>query len=78
MSGVEQSIQTFLNAAKNLEAFFLQKRLLLSVQKPELVVKEVSPTFYEINVQQTSHKSDQSGPHKFIRVTQRSDLCAVK
>ncbi|XP_074643138.1 mediator of RNA polymerase II transcription subunit 28-like [Tubulanus polymorphus] len=39
-TGAEQSIQKFLDVAKQLEAFFLQKRLILSVMKPEQIVKE--------------------------------------
>lgn len=39
--GVDQCIQKFLDVARQTECFFLQKRLQLSVQKPEQVVKEV-------------------------------------
>ncbi|CAN2388632.1 Mediator of RNA polymerase II transcription subunit 28, partial [Pristimantis euphronides] len=39
-SGVEQCIQKFLDVARQTECFFLQKRLQLSVQKPEQVIKE--------------------------------------
>ncbi|XP_054720496.1 mediator of RNA polymerase II transcription subunit 28-like [Uloborus diversus] len=39
-TGVEQTIQRFLDVAKQMECFFLQKRLLLSVQKPEHIVLE--------------------------------------
>lgn len=42
MSGVDQCIQKFLDVARQTECFFLQKRLQLSVQKPEQVVKEVN------------------------------------
>ncbi|XP_032656714.1 mediator of RNA polymerase II transcription subunit 28 [Chelonoidis abingdonii] len=38
--GVDQCIQKFLDVARQTECFFLQKRLHLSVQKPELVIKE--------------------------------------
>uniref|UniRef100_A0A8C5LRI7 Mediator of RNA polymerase II transcription subunit 28 n=1 Tax=Leptobrachium leishanense TaxID=445787 RepID=A0A8C5LRI7_9ANUR len=38
--GVEQCIQKFLDVARQTECFFLQKRLQLSVQKPEQVIKE--------------------------------------
>ena len=41
ISGLEQSIQKYLDAAKQLETFFLQKRLLLSIHKPEQVITEV-------------------------------------
>ncbi|RXN04813.1 mediator of RNA polymerase II transcription subunit 28 [Labeo rohita] len=39
-SGVDQCIQKFLDVARQTECFFLQKRLQLSVQKPEQVEKE--------------------------------------
>ncbi|CAJ0927848.1 unnamed protein product [Ranitomeya imitator] len=39
-TGVEQCIQKFLDVARQTECFFLQKRLQLSVQKPEQVIKE--------------------------------------
>lgn len=39
-TGVEQTIQRFLDLAKQMECFFLQKRLLLSVQKPEQIILE--------------------------------------
>ncbi|KAF4071602.1 hypothetical protein AMELA_G00275190 [Ameiurus melas] len=38
--GVDQCIQRFLDVARQTECFFLQKRLQLSVQKPEQVEKE--------------------------------------
>lgn len=41
-TGVDQCIQKFLDVARQTECFFLQKRLQLSVQKPEQVEKEVS------------------------------------
>jgi mediator of RNA polymerase II transcription subunit 28 len=37
-STVEQSLQTFLDTARRVEAFFLRHRLQLSVQKPEQVI----------------------------------------
>ncbi|EPQ02722.1 Mediator of RNA polymerase II transcription subunit 28 [Myotis brandtii] len=40
MPGVDQCIQKFLDIARQTECFFLQKRLQLSVQKPEQVIKE--------------------------------------
>ncbi|XP_038609030.1 mediator of RNA polymerase II transcription subunit 28 isoform X2 [Tachyglossus aculeatus] len=39
-TGVDQCIQKFLDVARQTECFFLQKRLHLSVQKPEQVIKE--------------------------------------
>ncbi|XP_030644064.1 mediator of RNA polymerase II transcription subunit 28 [Chanos chanos] len=39
-TGVEQCIQKFLDVARQTECFFLQKRLQLSVQKPEQLEKE--------------------------------------
>ncbi|KAL7855884.1 hypothetical protein AOLI_G00194880, partial [Acnodon oligacanthus] len=39
-TGVDQCIQKFLDVARQIECFFLQKRLQLSVQKPEQVEKE--------------------------------------
>uniref|UniRef100_A0A8C5K723 Mediator of RNA polymerase II transcription subunit 28 n=1 Tax=Jaculus jaculus TaxID=51337 RepID=A0A8C5K723_JACJA len=39
-TGVDQCIQNFLDVARQTECFFLQKRLQLSVQKPEQVIKE--------------------------------------
>ncbi|XP_042170136.1 LOW QUALITY PROTEIN: mediator of RNA polymerase II transcription subunit 28-like, partial [Oncorhynchus tshawytscha] len=39
-TGVDQCIQKFLDVARQTECFFLQKRLQLSVQKPDQVVKE--------------------------------------
>lgn len=40
--GVEQTVTKFLEMAKQMDCFFLQKRLLLSAQKPEQIVREVS------------------------------------
>ncbi|KAM9103479.1 LOW QUALITY PROTEIN: mediator of RNA polymerase II transcription subunit 28-like [Megaptera novaeangliae] len=39
-TGVDQCIQKFLDIVRQTECFFLQKRLQLSVQKPEQVIKE--------------------------------------
>ena len=39
-TSVELTIQRFLDAARQLECFFLQKRLILSVEKPELLLAE--------------------------------------
>ncbi|XP_016136258.1 mediator of RNA polymerase II transcription subunit 28-like [Sinocyclocheilus grahami] len=39
-TGVDQCIQKFLDVARQTECFFLQKRLQLSVQKPDQVEKE--------------------------------------
>uniref|UniRef100_A0A8D2CQN3 Mediator of RNA polymerase II transcription subunit 28 n=1 Tax=Sciurus vulgaris TaxID=55149 RepID=A0A8D2CQN3_SCIVU len=39
-TGVDQCIQKFLDIARQTECFFLQKKLQLSVQKPEQVIKE--------------------------------------
>lgn len=38
---MDQSVMRFLDLARQMEAFFLQKRFLLSALKPELVVREV-------------------------------------
>lgn len=40
-TNAETSGQRFLDLARQMEAFFLQKRYLLSVQKPELILMEV-------------------------------------
>lgn len=45
LPGVDQCIQKFLDVARQTECFFLQKRLQLSVQKPEQVIKEVKILF---------------------------------
>lgn len=39
-TSVDQTVQRFLDSAKAMESFFLQKRLYLSVHKPELLVAE--------------------------------------
>jgi len=39
-AGVEQTVQKFLDSARQMECFFLQKRLLVSAQKPEQIVME--------------------------------------
>ena len=39
-TSVDQTVQRFLDSAKAMESFFLQKRLYLSVHKPELLIKE--------------------------------------
>ncbi|XP_037565695.1 LOW QUALITY PROTEIN: mediator of RNA polymerase II transcription subunit 28-like [Dermacentor silvarum] len=39
-TGVEQTVQRFLDVAKQMESFFLQKRLVLSAQKSEQMVME--------------------------------------
>lgn len=41
---VDHTILRFIDLARQMEAFFLQKRFLLSALKPELVVKEVNIT----------------------------------
>lgn len=38
---IDQVSQKFLDIARQLEAFFLQKRFVLSALKPELIMKEV-------------------------------------
>ncbi|ESO96849.1 hypothetical protein LOTGIDRAFT_159596, partial [Lottia gigantea] len=38
--GIEQSVQKFIDLARETEYFFLNKRLVLSTQKPEQVLKE--------------------------------------
>jgi hypothetical protein len=45
-TGVDQCIQKFLDIARQTECLFLQKRLQLSVQKPEQVIKEVQTLFF--------------------------------
>jgi mediator of RNA polymerase II transcription subunit 28 len=40
-SEVDQVNLRFIDLARQMEAFFLQKRFLLSALKPELIVKEV-------------------------------------
>ena len=40
--GVELSINKFLDASKEIENYFLQRQLLLSVIKPEQAIKDVS------------------------------------
>lgn len=42
---MDQSVMRFLDLARQMEAFFLQKRFLLSALKPELVVREVISNF---------------------------------
>ncbi|KAI8519995.1 Mediator of RNA polymerase II transcription subunit 28 [Branchiostoma belcheri] len=39
-TSVEQNVQKFLDTAKQIECFFLQRRLLLSSQRPEQILKE--------------------------------------
>ncbi|XP_025096590.1 mediator of RNA polymerase II transcription subunit 28-like isoform X2 [Pomacea canaliculata] len=39
-TSVENTVQKFLDAARQTEAFFLSKRLILSAQKPEQLLKE--------------------------------------
>ena len=39
---MELSLQKFLELARQTEAFFLKKRLILSKQKPEQFIKDVS------------------------------------
>ena len=40
--GVELSINKFLDASKEIENYFLQRQMLLSVIKPEQAIKDVS------------------------------------
>lgn len=40
---IDQASQKFLDVARQLESFFLQKRFVLSVLKPESIMREVSP-----------------------------------
>lgn len=51
---MDQSVMRFLDLARQMEAFFLQKRFLLSALKPELVVREVS-VFNTFHQQETSY-----------------------
>jgi len=44
-SEVDQVNLRFIDLARQMEAFFLQKRFLLSALKPELIVKEVKYKF---------------------------------
>lgn len=39
---IDQASQKFLDVARQLESFFLQKRFVLSVLKPESIMREVS------------------------------------
>lgn len=39
----EQNVAKFIEVAKQMETFFLQRRLQLSVLKPEQLIKEVKP-----------------------------------
>lgn len=43
---IEQSTQKFVDVARQVESFFLQKRFVLSALKPELILKEVRFNFY--------------------------------
>lgn len=43
---IEQASLKFLDIARQLESFFLQKRFVLSALKPELILKEVSSYIY--------------------------------
>ena len=42
VTGMEQSIQRFLEATRQLDCFFIQKRMQVSAARPELTGKEVS------------------------------------
>ena len=42
---VDHSVLRFIDLARQMEAFFLQKRFLLSALKPELVVREASESY---------------------------------
>jgi len=44
---IDQATQKFLDVARQMESFFLQKRFVLSVLKPELIVKEVRIRDYD-------------------------------
>lgn len=48
ISGMELSLQKFLELARQTEAFFLKKRLILSKQKPEQFIKDVSLFLLEV------------------------------
>ncbi|XP_014783723.1 mediator of RNA polymerase II transcription subunit 28 [Octopus bimaculoides] len=39
-AGIEHALQRFLEVGRQMEAFFLRKRMILSIQKPEQVIKE--------------------------------------
>ena len=45
-TNAEMSGQRFLDLARQMEAFFLQKRYLLSIQKPELILLEVRTWYH--------------------------------
>lgn len=45
---MELSLQKFLELARQTEAFFLKKRLILSKQKPEQFIKDVSIFLLEV------------------------------
>lgn len=53
-TNAETSGQRFLDLARQMEAFFLQKRYLLSVQKPELILMEVRTWNSLLNCTQAS------------------------
>lgn len=45
----EQNVAKFIEVAKQMETFFLQRRLQLSVLKPEQLIKEVIAQKQELN-----------------------------
>ncbi|CAL8272236.1 unnamed protein product [Boreogadus saida] len=68
-TGVDQCIQKFLDVARQTECFFLQKRLQLSVQKPEQVVKEdVSELKNELLRKESLVQKHQSKLHHWQQV----------
>ncbi|TNM85787.1 mediator of RNA polymerase II transcription subunit 28 [Takifugu rubripes] len=74
-TGVDQCIQKFLDVARQIECFFLQKRFQLSVQKPEQVVKEdVSELRYELQRKEMLVQKHLSKLHHWQQVLEEVSL----
>ena len=77
--GVELSIQKFLDIAKQLECCFLQKRLVLSIHKPEQIIKEVSTAYWEcLKRSKTCSNQDYRGIHRIITVSNRHAILSER
>lgn len=77
--GVELSIQKFLDIAKQLECCFLQKRLVLSIHKPEQIIKEVSAAYWEcLKRSKTCSNQDYRGIHRITTVSNRHAILSER
>ncbi|XP_022106710.1 mediator of RNA polymerase II transcription subunit 28-like [Acanthaster planci] len=71
---VEHGIQRFLDVAKELESYFLQRQQMLSVTRPELpVVEEIEELKQELQRKEALLQQQQVNIQKWLAMLQQSD-----